>query len=170
PGTTYPAETGDGTPPGPRNPARRLRMHRLFIALFTLTLTTPSIAETIRIPVGHQGQTETPMPSRGQSKASVLERFGLADQEHPAVGKPPISRWDYRTFSVYFQDKHVINSDRHHQRSRPTQQEVQLRHRSTTIAAPKVKHRKIPSSDSNDAWNTACGAANWICTCRATGS
>src|SRR5690606_41982587 len=35
PGTTYPAETGDGTPPGPRNPARRLRMHRLFIALFT---------------------------------------------------------------------------------------------------------------------------------------
>jgi len=99
-------------------------MHRLFIALFTLTLTTPSIAETIRIPVGHQGQTETPMPSRGQSKASVLERFGLADQEHPAVGKPPISRWDYRTFSVYFEDKHVINSVRHHQRSSPPQQEV----------------------------------------------
>jgi len=43
----------------------------------------------------------------------VLERFGLADEEHPAVGKPPITRWDYREFSVYFEYDHVIDSVRH---------------------------------------------------------
>lgn len=100
-------------------------MHRLFIALFTLALAAPLAAETLRIPLGHQGQAETPTPNRGDSKSSVLERFGLADQEHPSVGKPPITRWDYRTFSVYFEDQHVINSVRHHQRSTPSAQEVQ---------------------------------------------
>src|SRR5690606_11420060 len=145
-------------------------MHRLFIALFTLTLTTPSIAETIRIPVGHQGQAETPMPSRGQSKASALERSALADQEHAAVGKPPISRWDCRTVAAYFEDRHGINSLRHDQRSSPPPQEVRQGRRAPPIAAPQVKHRQVPSSDSNDAWDTACGAANSICTCRARGS
>ena len=51
----------------------------------------------------------------GESRQSVLERFGLADEEHPSVGQPPITRWDYRTFSVYFEYDHVINSVRHHQ-------------------------------------------------------
>jgi len=100
-------------------------MHRLLVALFTLTFITPLAAETIRIPVGQQGVAEISMPSRGDTKTSVLERFGLADQEHPSVGKPPITRWDYRTFSVYFEDQRVINSVRHHQRSAAAQQEVQ---------------------------------------------
>ena len=45
----------------------------------------------------------------------MLERFGLADEEHQPVGQPPITRWDYREFSVYFEYDHVINSVRHHQ-------------------------------------------------------
>lgn len=99
-------------------------MHRLSIVLFTLALAVPANAETIRIPVGYQGQAEVPMPRRGESKTSVLERFGLADQEHASVGEPPITRWDYRTFSVYFEHKHVINSVRHHQRNSPPEQET----------------------------------------------
>ena len=47
------------------------------------------------------------------------ERFGLADEEHPAVGHPPITRWDYRSFSVYFEYDHVINSVLHHQPHHP---------------------------------------------------
>ncbi|MNP72185.1 hypothetical protein D3C76_1686850 [compost metagenome] len=49
----------------------------------------------------------------------MLERFGLPDQEHPAVGKPPISRWDYREFSVYFESGQVVDSVRHHQPRAP---------------------------------------------------
>ncbi|GIZ13385.1 phosphodiesterase [Pseudomonas sp. NCCP-436] len=86
--------------------------------VFLLALLAPSLllADTLTIPLGAQGADldERNLPQRGQSKSSVLERFGLADREHAAVGQPPISRWDYRNFSVYFEYDHVINSVRHH--------------------------------------------------------
>ncbi|MHA6493751.1 phosphodiesterase [Pseudomonas borbori] len=72
-------------------------------------------AETLEIPIGQQGAVLGSLPQLGESRTSVLERFGLADEEHPAVGQPPITRWDYREFSVYFEHEHVINSVRHHQ-------------------------------------------------------
>jgi hypothetical protein len=85
--------------------------------LLALLLPLPLLADTLIIPIGEQGREATlpPLPRLGESKRAVLERFGLADEEHPAVGKPPISRWDYREFSVYFEYDHVINSVRHHQ-------------------------------------------------------
>lgn len=88
-------------------------MPRLFLALI-LCLPFCANAETLRIPLGQQGATTAQLPQRGESQRAVLERFGLADEEHPAVGSPPISRWDYREFSVYFEYDHVINSVRHH--------------------------------------------------------
>jgi hypothetical protein len=91
-------------------------MRRLATLLFTLTFSPALFAEDIRIPVGQQGLPDMPMPARGDSKNLVLDRFGLADEERPAVGQPPISRWDYREFSVYFEGDRVINSVRHHQR------------------------------------------------------
>ncbi|WP_043310057.1 hypothetical protein [Pseudomonas sp. ML96] len=87
--------------------------------LFTLLLSPLVQAETIEIPVGQQGDAVANLPQKGESKRSVLERFGLADEEHPPVGKPPITRWDYRSFSVYFEYDHVINSVLHHQQHYP---------------------------------------------------
>lgn len=80
-----------------------------------LLLPPPSLAETLEIPLGQQGEAVAGLPQLGESKRSVLERFGLADEEHPPVGQPPITRWDYRSFSVYFEYDHVINSVLHHQ-------------------------------------------------------
>ena len=54
------------------------------------------------------------LPHRGQSKRAVLERFGLADEEHKPVGQPPITRWDYREFSVYFESGVVVDAVRQH--------------------------------------------------------
>jgi hypothetical protein len=76
-------------------------------------------AQTIEIPLGEQGQANLVMPARGDSQRAVLERFGLADEEHPAVGRPPITRWDYREFSVYFESGRVVDSVRHHQPHNP---------------------------------------------------
>ncbi|WP_437881169.1 phosphodiesterase [Pseudomonas sp. LRF_L74] len=84
-------------------------------ALLVLSLPLASLAETIEIPLGQQGHTGIAMPQRGQLKSAVLERFGLPDEEHPAVGKPPITRWDYREFSVYFEYDHVVDSVLNHQ-------------------------------------------------------
>ncbi|MGE4406808.1 phosphodiesterase [Pseudomonas sp.] len=98
-------------------------MRRLATVLFMLTFSPTLFAEEIRIPVGQQGLPEMAMPTRGESKTRVLERFGLADEERPAVGQPPITRWDYREFSVYFEGDRVISSVRHHQRTQPPTQE-----------------------------------------------
>ena len=82
--------------------------------LLALLLPLGGNADTLQIPLGEQGAMSAPLPQRGESQRAVLERFGLADEEHPAVGQPPITRWDYREFSVYFEYDHVINSVRHH--------------------------------------------------------
>jgi hypothetical protein len=96
-----------------------------YLSLVAFSLALPAAAETIEIPLGQQGQTAIELPQRGQSQRSVLERFGLADEEHAAVGQPPITRWDYREFSVYFEYDHVVNSVLHHQPRYPTPKEQQ---------------------------------------------
>ena len=87
--------------------------------LFALLLPLAASADTLEIPVGQQGDSVAGLPQLGESKRSVLERFGLADEEHRPVGQPPITRWDYRSFSVYFEYDHVINSVLHHQPHHP---------------------------------------------------
>ncbi|NQD92697.1 phosphodiesterase [Pseudomonas sp. CrR25] len=99
-------------------------MSRLPILLMLL-LPLSGIAETLQIPLGQQGPSSLPLPHRGESQRAVLERFGLADEEHPSVGQPPITRWDYREFSVYFEYDHVINSVRHHQPRAATSEKEQ---------------------------------------------
>lgn len=100
-------------------------MHPTLPLLMLLALSLPANADVLHIPVGQQGASDVPVPARGASRMQVLERFGLADEEHPAVGQPPITRWDYRDFSVYFEGNHVINSVRHHQRSHSQRREIQ---------------------------------------------
>jgi len=49
-------------------------------------------------------------PSRGLSMAQVENRFGAPSQRLGAVGDPPISRWVYPQFVVYFEGSHVIHA------------------------------------------------------------
>jgi len=101
-----------------------MTMPRLLL-LLALLFPLPGLAETIEIPLGRQGAADIALPARGESQGAVLERFGLADEEHPAVGRPPISRWDYRNFSVYFESDRVIDSVRHHQPRHFNEQKAQ---------------------------------------------
>lgn len=87
--------------------------------LLCLLLPFPAAAEVLQIPVGVQGDSSLPLPLRGDRSQAVLQRFGLPDEEHPAVGSPPITRWDYREFSVYFESGVVINSVLHHHPRHP---------------------------------------------------
>ncbi|HSC83302.1 MAG TPA: phosphodiesterase [Pseudomonas sp.] len=88
---------------------------KIILLLLALGLPLAAAAETIEIPLGQQGQSGIQLPQRGESKHAVLERYGLADEEHAPVGQPPITRWDYRDFSVYFEYDHVVDSVLHHQ-------------------------------------------------------
>jgi hypothetical protein len=49
-------------------------------------------------------------PSRGMTMDQVTSKFGAPVTKVPAVGKPPISRWEYPGFVVYFEHEHVIHS------------------------------------------------------------
>lgn len=88
-------------------------MRHLLLSL-CLVMPLPLLADTVEIPVGDQGDQHIVLPVRSESQKAVLERFGLPDEEHPAVGKPPITRWDYREFSVYFESGHVVDAVRQH--------------------------------------------------------
>ena len=48
------------------------------------------------------------LPDNGMSQAEVRARFGEPEQVHGAVGEPPITRWDYDRWSVYFEHQLVL--------------------------------------------------------------
>ncbi|MGH8258227.1 MAG: hypothetical protein ACREUG_00895 [Steroidobacteraceae bacterium] len=49
-------------------------------------------------------------PHRGMRMEEVERKFGQPATRHPTVGKPPITRWDYPQFSVFFEGDRVIHS------------------------------------------------------------
>ena len=49
-------------------------------------------------------------PARGSTMKSVEAKFGAPQARHDTVGKPPITRWDYAGFSVFFEHDRVIHS------------------------------------------------------------
>jgi hypothetical protein len=55
-------------------------------------------------------QSDVATPSRGMTMGQVASKFGTPTTKVPAVGNPPISRWEYPGFVVYFERDHVIHS------------------------------------------------------------
>ncbi len=49
-------------------------------------------------------------PAKGRSKNAVEAAYGAPVKKVSAVGTPPISRWIYKDFTVYFESEHVIHS------------------------------------------------------------
>jgi hypothetical protein len=49
-------------------------------------------------------------PARGMTMSQVASKFGDPVTKVPAVGTPPISRWEYSGFVVYFERDHVIHA------------------------------------------------------------
>ncbi len=49
-------------------------------------------------------------PSRGMSMQGVLRHFGQPLRKLPAVGHPPITRWVYPNYTVYFERNLVVHS------------------------------------------------------------
>jgi hypothetical protein len=68
-------------------------------------------AETITVENGIAvKESDVPTPTRGMTMQEVATKFGAPVSKVPAVGKPPISRWEYPGFVVYFEADHVIHS------------------------------------------------------------
>ncbi len=96
-------------------------MHKSLISslliLCTLGFCSTSFAEEIKVPVGEQGQSSAMvLPSTGMSKAQVEQKFGEPIEKSAPVGTPPISKWKYSDYTVYFEYDHVIHAVRNFRR------------------------------------------------------
>ncbi len=70
-----------------------------------------SHAETVRIPVGQQGaEQEVSKPRLGMDMNTVEKQFGAPQQRSGPTGEPPITRWQYTDFTVYFEGRTVIHA------------------------------------------------------------
>jgi hypothetical protein len=54
--------------------------------------------------------SDIPRPARGMTMHSVETKFGAPQDRHGPVGQPPISRWDYHGFTVFFENDRVIHT------------------------------------------------------------
>jgi hypothetical protein len=89
----------------------RYAMRYRILLLATVLASGLAGAETIAVDNGIAvKQSDVPTPTRGMTMDQVAGKFGAPATKVPAVGQPPISRWEYPGFVVYFEHEHVIHS------------------------------------------------------------
>lgn len=55
-------------------------------------------------------QSDIDRPAKGMSMKTVEAKYGAPQDRHEAIGNPPITRWDYPLFTVYFEHEYVIHA------------------------------------------------------------
>jgi len=79
-------------------------------------VTGSALADTVLVNEQVQvRESQIDRPKRGLTMSEVEKHFGAPVTRHPAVGggsprTPPITRWDYNGFSVFFEGDRVIHS------------------------------------------------------------
>jgi hypothetical protein len=91
--------------------ARHTRALVLGTLAYSLGLAGAAMAETIVIDDQVQVRdSAVEKPKRGITMTQVEAKFGAPVTKHDAVGQPPITRWDYAGFSVFFEHDRVIHA------------------------------------------------------------
>jgi len=91
------------------------------LALLGCALSAPTRADTLVVNDQLQvRQSNLARPARGLTMAAVESKFGAPATKHDAVGTPPITRWDYPQFAVFFEKDRVIDSVLPPQASEPS--------------------------------------------------
>jgi hypothetical protein len=84
------------------------------LACFALFSSYFALADTLLIDVINTEPANSTSgllrPHHGQTMLVVESKYGAPDNKSSAIGNPPISRWTYPEFSVYFETNHVIHS------------------------------------------------------------
>ena len=89
-----------------------MRPYRLLLAVLALLIAAPAVADTLDMPEEEKAADQE-LPTRGMAMEAVRARFGEPKEIRPPVGDPPITRWVYDGYTVYFEHRYVINSVRH---------------------------------------------------------
>lgn len=67
-------------------------------------------ADTLDMSGGNTANLDDGRPQSGMSQAGVEAKYGAPAAKIAAVGDPPISRWEYQDFIVYFEYDKVIHT------------------------------------------------------------
>ncbi len=78
------------------------------IALLFAAMGTAS-AETLKMD-GASAMSGDGRPTRGMTQASVESKYGSPASIKAPVGEPPITRWEYADFVVFFEHDKVIHA------------------------------------------------------------
>ena len=78
-------------------------------ALVSLTLwSAPAVSEQLQMATPPAATANR--PTRGMSMEKVEATYGAPARKVAPVGQPPIERWEYPSFTVYFEYRKVIHS------------------------------------------------------------
>ena len=86
----------------------------LACAAAAVVLCGSALADELQVPA-QKASPATATPASGMSMDSVEAKYGAPTKRVPAVGgasaqQPPITRWEYPGFVVYFENNHVIHT------------------------------------------------------------
>ncbi len=84
------------------------------LLLFALGGLLPVTAEVLTMPLAAADALQG-APTRGTSMEAVRSQLGEPTEIVPAVGEPPISRWHYPQYTVYFEGQRVLHAAKRRQ-------------------------------------------------------
>ena len=82
------------------------------LALVALTagFAGPAVAQNLDMQGTEGARQDQGRPTRGMTQASVESTFGAPQSRQSPVGDPPITRWEYADFVVFFEYDRVIHA------------------------------------------------------------
>jgi hypothetical protein len=84
------------------------------IAVIAFLVTAGTVAADVLLIEEVRERMQRDLPDNGLTKSDVEQRYGRPNERRAPVGEPPISRWLYDDYSVYFEHDLVIESVLNH--------------------------------------------------------
>jgi hypothetical protein len=86
-------------------------MKTLWIPILLLATPITGMSQVLLIDaIQDEQRSSLPRPMNGATMSEVEHQFGAPRSRHGPVGDPPIVRWDYAEFTVYFEYDKVLTT------------------------------------------------------------
>ena len=82
----------------------------LALVALTASIAAPTVAQNLDMRGTQDARQDQGRPTRGMTQASVESTFGAPRNRRSPVGDPPITRWEYADFVVFFEYDRVIHA------------------------------------------------------------
>jgi hypothetical protein len=87
-----------------------MRSNRWLLSAIASTALLASITSADELKMTPAPEAVSNQPARGMSMERVEAAFGTPSNRVAAVGNPPITRWEYPGFVVFFENNIVLHS------------------------------------------------------------